>query len=221
MSDRSRPEKAGLGPLIPTMVGGLPGWLFVPGGNEYFYETAPGEGFECTTTRDHLSFIKKVPDDASLLIAEAGFRATVWHEGTGADVLRVSVRNRRYDHRTGLLGDRDPSIYPSRLIAAAIAYLDYYGDHPITHWRACWYPGGPGVSDDYVAYKSLLAQFGEPPYTPEQQARAAFGTWSGQAALRHGFSYLPARGVDEYNGDVTPLFSRAPQVDSLAGDSWY
>lgn len=124
------------------------------------------------------------------------FLAYVIPEGSGKNVRNVLTADIRTQAEDGRRLEGFPHAGP--LMDAAIDFLDTHRGGPIDEFKAEW---KPAESDNFEQYQQGVREKKLKP------RKAAFRTWSGRIAQRHGFSHF--KGVTpDGSGALEVVFSR-------------
>ncbi len=208
---------------MPPMIREIPGTLFAPR-NKGMVETGPegsGRNLHYAFGRDTL-WLSYEPSTVARTECEADIETPEWTRSAAyphfaayiapykdAACLRFSVRSVIDDplvsKYTGVpLGDRHPGIGAARLLQASLVYFEYLWQRQIRYLKDAWEPGtGSSNTAQFEAYERAHCELPD----EERRQQAAFATWTGRQALKHGFTIVT---VSEPNAAsaVQALFER-------------
>lgn len=161
-----------------TRIGAIPEALFVAGQASAIDNVLIID--EEHTLRAHIS-----PNHVVLVDTEDnryGFDMRLTEHGIGRKALTLVTRTKWHDSQQGN-EQRYPGLYAGKLFARAVQHFDAIHG-PVDYFFGRWDTG----SDNRQQYEAALAQYENPTYL--ERRRAAFATWSGAQALKHGFKNI-------------------------------
>ena len=203
----------------PPFEHGVPEAIFSRG----FYDTIPvGDGREvvCLATSNSVEIYdpsENVDGWGSMPVYHyfAALKRAGYDVNTGYDFkLRLTVRNR--NPLSDQPQEKHPGIHPAWLIGRTKRYFeeDVLHGRPVRFLEGNWLQlenGLPWADDNwqqYQAQKQAIQSETDSPLEEHHLAKAAFATWTGNQALRHGFTKVFS--VEELDGGahVIVLFER-------------
>lgn len=190
---------------IPEMIGEIPGALFVP--NTYgAFETPSGNILYHEVTNSCVSFGYRQETDP-LCYDLPHFYAAISLHKMGLSLafsVRNTVNNPLASQGMRLQpGERYPGIHASGLLGASITYFEYVRSKELTYLRGSWEQEDSVNMDQFMHY--MNEQIHLP--IPQRKSEAAFSTWTGRQALRHGFTTVDVKPMDG-RGALRAYFER-------------